>query len=168
LLSSMSANHGLALDVVIAVYRRAGNLRETDEVLRGMREAAEEYAEDALNKGEERRDSITGRWDSDKPSGPSVPQSDRNGRSRRQEPQTTELDYVPASPSDETSEYSPPETTRAAEWKRRSMGRMPSPPLHNPVEISNRELEVDEGAIDADASIGQAEDEAEDALVESQ
>ncbi|KAI6109075.1 hypothetical protein EV401DRAFT_384314 [Pisolithus croceorrhizus] len=141
ILSAMSANHGLALDVVIAVYRRAGSLKETDKVLEGMREAAEEWAERALRRMGERRDSHE-RMDTDKyhelePRHRQVDdddaedvgtrQSARRGGSRRELPprgrrSAADLDYVLAPSSVETSEYSPPETTRAAKWKRRSMG----------------------------------------------
>ncbi|KAI5987966.1 hypothetical protein EDC04DRAFT_1460748 [Pisolithus marmoratus] len=43
ILSAMPVNHGLVLNVLIAVYKRAGSPRETDTVLEGMREAAEEW-----------------------------------------------------------------------------------------------------------------------------
>ncbi|KAI5989909.1 hypothetical protein EDD15DRAFT_1198364 [Pisolithus albus] len=141
-MSAMSANHGLALDVVIAVYKRAGSLRETDRVLEGMREAAEEWAERAFRRMGDRRDSRerTGTDenddldprhrqvdDNDEEDGGARLSASRGERSRRESlPNsrrfTADLDYVLAPPSARASEYSPPETTRAAKWKRRSMG----------------------------------------------
>ncbi|KAI6011185.1 hypothetical protein EDC04DRAFT_2766704 [Pisolithus marmoratus] len=166
ILSAMSVNHGLALDVVIAVYKRAGSLRETDRVLEGMREAAEEWAESALKRMGHRRDSCD-RADTDeyyelepryrKENGDVEDTGMRQSVSRRRShrgsqprsrPSTTELDYVPVPPSVETSEYSPPETTKAAEWKRCSMGRVSRSPVgvHGNVNTiqSNRD-EKDEG-----------------------
>ncbi|KAI6107326.1 hypothetical protein EV401DRAFT_2077247 [Pisolithus croceorrhizus] len=141
ILSAMSANHGLALDVVVAVYKRAGSLKETDKVLEGMREAAEEWAERALRRMGERRDSHermdTDEYreleprhrqvDDDDAEDVGTRQSASRGGSHRELPprgrrSAADLDYVLAPPSVETSEYSPPETTRAAKWKRRSMG----------------------------------------------
>ncbi|KAI5987973.1 hypothetical protein EDC04DRAFT_3149161 [Pisolithus marmoratus] len=126
ILSAMSVNHGLALDVVIAVYKRAGSLRETDRVLEGMREAAEEWAESALKRMGHRRDSCD-RADTDeyyelepryrKENGDVEDTGMRQSVSRRRShrgsqprsrPSTTELDYVPVPPSVETSEYSSP------------------------------------------------------------
>lgn len=170
LLSSMSVNHGLALDVVIAVYQRARSLRETDEVLRGMREAAEGYAADVLREGED--SDSTGRQSSDRSDESGLPQRARNLRNRRessgahshrkQEATSAELEYNPA-PSD-TSEYSPPETTRAAEWKRRSMGRISTPPLRDADEIGD-EHQVEPNEDDAEKECVE-EVEVENALVE--
>ncbi|KAI5993373.1 hypothetical protein EDC04DRAFT_2910838 [Pisolithus marmoratus] len=162
----MSVNHGLALDVVIAVYKRAGSLRETDRVLEDMREAAEEWAESALKRMGHRRDSCD-RADTDeyyelepryrKENGDvedtSTRQSLRRRRSHsgsqpRSRPSTSELDYVPFPPSVETSEYSPPEATRAAGWKRRSMGRVSISPVGvrgNENTIQSSKDENDEG-----------------------
>ncbi|KAI6012045.1 hypothetical protein EDC04DRAFT_745186 [Pisolithus marmoratus] len=166
ILSAMSVNHGLALDVVIAVYKRAGSLRETDRVLEGMREAAEEWAESALKRMGHRRDSCD-RADTDeyyelepqyrKENGDVEDTGTQQSLSRRRShrgsqprsrPSTTELDYVPVPPSVETSEYSPPETTKAAEWKRRSMGwtsRSPVDVHGNDNTIQSSKDENDEG-----------------------
>jgi hypothetical protein len=98
----MSANHGLAPGVVEAVYARVGSLREADEVLRGMREAAEGFGEREIERrrGAEREERAE------------EEQGDGDGR--------RELRYVVASEDGEGSEYSPPETSRAAMWKRQS------------------------------------------------
>jgi len=168
LLLSMSANHGFALHVAMGVYRGARNLRETDEVLRGMREAAEGHAEGALGKGEDGRDSIE-RQNSDKSGRSSLSRPARNRRESpdeqnrcRQETASTELNFDPVPPSDTESEYSPPETTRAAEWKRRSMGGIPTTPLNNPDEIDDKDrVELEEDRADQE-NVGV---EVEDALV---
>ena len=80
-LTHMAANHGLALSVVEEVYGRLGSLAAADEVLKGMREAAQEFGEREI----ERRLRVGVEVDED--------------------------------------EYSPPETSRAAMWKRREMQR---------------------------------------------
>ncbi|KAI6009602.1 hypothetical protein F5J12DRAFT_43671 [Pisolithus orientalis] len=159
ILSAMSVNHGLALEVVIAVYKRAGSLKEADRVLEGMREAAEEWAERALRKmgnhrdSDERADTAKHRemesWyrkEDDAVEDGSTRQSVSRRRSRRESQPgnkriTTELDYVLARPSDETPEYMPPETTRAAKWKRHSTGRTSRSPVgvhqnENPIQSS--------------------------------
>ena len=107
ILAHMSVNHGLALGVVEAVYKRMGSLKEADEVLRGMREAAEGFGEREIERRveerkRERRESGAG----------------RNGAGR--EERKVALKYVVASEDGEGSEYSPPETSRAAMWKRQS------------------------------------------------
>ncbi|KIK77303.1 hypothetical protein PAXRUDRAFT_36809 [Paxillus rubicundulus Ve08.2h10] len=114
ILVHMSENHGLALSVVHAVYARVGSLREADDILRGMREAAEGFGEaeierrrsrgSAQGKGEEGKERSIGR------------QSWR--RHTRRASEGTRLQYVVASEDGEGSEYSPPETSRAAMWKR--------------------------------------------------
>lgn len=160
----MSANHGLALDVVIAVYKRAGSLRETDRVLQGMREAAEEWAETAFRRMGERRDSRerTGTYEN-RELEPRHRQVDdgaedvgtrlsasRGGRRRESLPKsrrfTADLDYVLAPPSPKTSEYSPPETTRAAKWKRRSMGGT----SRSPVGVHRNENTIERSKDDTD------------------
>ncbi|KAG6375856.1 hypothetical protein JVT61DRAFT_2716 [Boletus reticuloceps] len=104
ILAHMSTNHGLAMSVVEAVYKRVGSLREADEVLKGMREAAEGYGEREIKRRvKERR----GRGEGGKGT-----RGNWNGR--------TPLTYVVASEDGEESEYSPPETSRAAMWKRQS------------------------------------------------
>ncbi|KAI6004861.1 hypothetical protein EDD15DRAFT_2359757 [Pisolithus albus] len=174
ILSAMSANHGLALDVVIAVYKRAGSLRETDRVLEGMREAAEEWAERVFRRIGERRDSRerTGTDENDdrEPRHRQVDDDDeenvgarlsasRGERSRRESlPKsrrfTADLDYVLAPPSARASEYSPPETTRAAKWKRRSMGGTSRSPVgvhrnENTIERSKDDIdERDRGQVE--------------------
>ncbi|KAF9239107.1 hypothetical protein BU15DRAFT_62126 [Melanogaster broomeanus] len=108
ILAHMSANHGLAPSVVQAVYSRVGSLREADDVLRGMREAAEGFGEAEI----ERRTSLSSVRD----------ESVIDGKTRRthtrRASEGARLHYVPASEDGELSEYSPPASTRAAMWKR--------------------------------------------------
>ncbi|KAI5990062.1 hypothetical protein EDC04DRAFT_2815290, partial [Pisolithus marmoratus] len=166
ILYAMSVNYGLALDVVIAVSKRAGHLREADRLLEGTREAAEEWAESALKRMGHRRGSCD-RADTDeyyelepryrKENGDvedtGMRQSVSRRRSRRQSeprsrPSITELEYGPVLPSIETSEYSSPETTKAAKWKRRSMGwtsRSPVGVYGNVNTIQSSKDENDEG-----------------------
>lgn len=147
LLSSMSANHGFALHVAMGVYRGASNLRETDEVLRGMRETAERYAEGVLRKGDDRRDSVE-RQNSDNRNAQNKRESPDEQNRRRQQTTTTESD---SSPSDTESEYSPPETTRAAEWKHRSIGGISTAPLYNADETGDKDqVELEEGRADGE------------------
>ena len=106
ILAHMSANHGLAPGVVEAVYARVGSLREADEVLRGMREAAEGFGEREIERRVKgRRGSGVGREER---------AEEEQGDAKRP------LRYVVASEDGEGSEYSPPETSRAAMWKRQS------------------------------------------------
>ncbi|KAI6037855.1 hypothetical protein EDC04DRAFT_2700701, partial [Pisolithus marmoratus] len=157
ILSAMSVNHGLALDVVVAVYKRAGSPKGTDRALE---------AESALKGMGHRRDSCD-RADTDeyyelepryrKEKGDvedtGTRQSVSRRRSRRQSeprsrPSITELEYGPVLPSIETSEYSSPETTKAAKWKRRSMGwisRSPVGVYGNVNTIQSSKDENDEG-----------------------
>lgn len=108
ILAHMSANHGLALGVVEAVYKRVGSLREADEVLKGMREAAAGFGEQEIKRRvRARRGAGRGRK-SDVGRG----EGSGNGKSH--------LRYVVASEDGEGSEYSPPEASRAAMWKRQS------------------------------------------------
>lgn len=97
ILAHMSVNHGLALGVVEAVYKRVGSLKEADEVLRGMKEAAEGFGEREIKRR----------------------LRERKRRWVRCEGKAA-LRYVMASEDGEGSEYSPPETSRAAMWKRQS------------------------------------------------
>ncbi|KAI6016521.1 hypothetical protein EDC04DRAFT_3093717 [Pisolithus marmoratus] len=147
ILSAMSVNHGLMLDVVVAVYKRAGSLRETDTVLEGMREAAEEWAESALKRMGHRWDSCNcadtdenyelepwyrkenGDIEDTGTRQPLRHRRSHRGSQPRSRTSTTGLDYVPIPPSIETSEYSPPETTIAAEWKCGSMGQASRSPV---------------------------------------
>lgn len=116
----MSANHGLALGVVEAVYTRVGSLREADDVLKGMREAAEVFGEREIEKKvrgrhEKRRGSGVGRGERGEEK-----QEKRDRDRDRKEQKRTVLKYVVASEDGEGSEYSPPETSRAAMWKQQT------------------------------------------------
>ncbi|KAI9570798.1 hypothetical protein HD554DRAFT_313134 [Boletus coccyginus] len=115
ILAHMSANHGLALGVVEGVYKRVRSLREADEVLRGMREAAEGFGEREI----ERR--VRGRLRGGVGRGGSTGVGRKDGREEQGSGDgKTRLRYVAASEDGEGSEYSPPETSRAAMWKQRS------------------------------------------------
>ncbi|KAH7890130.1 hypothetical protein F5I97DRAFT_642001 [Phlebopus sp. FC_14] len=117
-LNRMSANHGLALSVVQAVYERVDSLPEADAILRGMREAAENWGEAEISRlhSEVKGDGDDARGDRETP----LLAARRKSR-RRSDENAPLLKYVPASEDGERSEYSPPETTRAARWKRESM-----------------------------------------------
>ena len=135
ILAHMSANHGLALGVVEAVYKRVGSLKEADEVLKGMREAAEGFGEREIERrGRARRGK-----------GDATGSGSGSGK--------TELRYVVASEDGEGSEYSPPETSRAALWKRQS-------------ESARYGQEAKER--DEDAEVDEAEAEAEGRAVEEE
>ncbi|KAF8548124.1 hypothetical protein OG21DRAFT_1516638 [Imleria badia] len=112
ILAHMSANHGLALGVVEAVYKRVGSLKEADEVLKGMREAAEGFGEGEI----ERR----GRMGRESGVRNGVGRGRKGEEARGGGSGKTRLRYVVASEDGEGSEYSPPETSRAALWKRQS------------------------------------------------
>ncbi|KAF9228978.1 hypothetical protein BS17DRAFT_772836 [Gyrodon lividus] len=118
ILAHMSANHGLALSVVHAVYSRVGSLREADDILRGMREAAEGFGEAEIK----RRTSRGSAWEQGEGSVHGHP--GRMHTRRASEGAQPRLQYVFASEDGEGSEYSPPETTRAAMWKRQSVGQI--------------------------------------------
>ncbi|KIJ63382.1 hypothetical protein HYDPIDRAFT_29630 [Hydnomerulius pinastri MD-312] len=145
ILAHMSANHGLALSVVHAVYSRVGSLREADEVLRGMREAAEGFGEAEIDRrtssAREQNRSLRGR------------SRQRRTQSRRAS-EGTQLQYVFASEDSEGSEYSPPETTRAAMWKRQSQSWVVGVPGDTQVEEVDQEIggeeEADKGDGDGD------------------
>ncbi|KAG8217149.1 hypothetical protein J3R82DRAFT_5208 [Butyriboletus roseoflavus] len=119
ILAHMSANHGLALNVVEAVYTRVGSLREADEVLMGMRKAAEGFGEREIER------KTRGRYKEPRGSGDAhegkhgVGQGRRGDRDRKEQKRTV-LRYVAASEDGEGSEYSPPWTSRAAMWKHQS------------------------------------------------
>ncbi|KAH0830206.1 hypothetical protein J3R83DRAFT_1563 [Lanmaoa asiatica] len=117
ILAYMSANHGLALGVVEAVYARVGGLREADEVLKGMREAAEGFGEKEIKRRlRGRREEHQGGLGSE-----ARGEEERgNGNGNGKERERTRLQYVITSEDGEGSEYSPPETSRAAMWKRQS------------------------------------------------
>ena len=121
ILAHMSANHGLAPGVVEAVYARVGSLREADEVLRGMREAAEGFGEREIERRvrvRARRES--GRGGSNGGRREKVEQEVGDGDEGEDGDGRRRLRYVVASEDGEGSEYSPPETSRAAMWKRQS------------------------------------------------
>ncbi|KAG9309130.1 hypothetical protein JVU11DRAFT_10837 [Chiua virens] len=48
ILDRMSAKYGLALTIVEAVYKRLGSFQEADEVLKGMRDAAERFGQQEI------------------------------------------------------------------------------------------------------------------------
>ena len=131
ILAHMSANHALGIGVVEAVYHRVGSLSEADEVLKGMREAAEGFGEREIERRmRERareREREGGR-------GGSASGTGRSGRARE-----AALRYVLASEDGEGSEYSPPETSRAALWKRQSE------PANHADEGGEEEEEEEEG-----------------------
>lgn len=118
----MSANHGLALSVVEAVYTRVGSLREADAVLMGMRKAAEGFGEREIEKrmrGRRERQRGSGvRHEGRNWVGQGGRGDERQGGGKGQK--RTVLRYVAASEDGEGSEYSPPETSRAAIWKQQS------------------------------------------------
>ncbi|KAG9318024.1 hypothetical protein JVU11DRAFT_87 [Chiua virens] len=55
MLECMSANHGLPLSMVEAVYNHSENLREADEVLHGMQKAANRFGQRELERRRRRR-----------------------------------------------------------------------------------------------------------------
>ena len=112
----MSANHELGINVVEAVYDRVGSLREADEVLKGMREAAEGFGEKEIERRERRRGAGRGERNGVERRG----RGRGRGKEHRSENGRAQLRYVVASEDGEGSEYSPPETSRAAMWKRQS------------------------------------------------
>ncbi|KAF8842633.1 hypothetical protein BDN67DRAFT_1001525 [Paxillus ammoniavirescens] len=133
ILAHMSANHGLALSVVHAVYTRVGSLRETDDILRGMREAAEGFGEAEIERRRS-RGSARGHEHGER----SVRRQSWRRHARRAS-EGTQLQYVVASDDGEGSEYSPPETTRAAMWKRQSTSHITDIPVDEMVEGSEQE-----------------------------
>ena len=139
LVSRIAAAHGYAPSVVLELYKHLGSLKEVDDFMRAMRNNSEEWAGVELErrKREARRaggKTSKRRNDSESSGGESSVEGSENGGdapsgSRRGRLQPAPLEhrtpnglhvrYVP--PPDE-SDYEPPPTSRAALWKRTSMG----------------------------------------------
>ncbi|OJA19895.1 hypothetical protein AZE42_07023 [Rhizopogon vesiculosus] len=133
LISRIAAAHGFTPSVVLEVYKRVGSLKEAEKFVRGMRNVAEEWigAKFEQREREARRAGKNSKRQNDGES--SEESSSESGddaprRSRREDslqpdplehrtPNGLHVRYVP-----DESDYEPPPTSRAALWKRASMG----------------------------------------------
>ncbi|OAX32655.1 hypothetical protein K503DRAFT_870030 [Rhizopogon vinicolor AM-OR11-026] len=133
LISRIAAAHGFTPSVVLEVYKRVGSLKEAEKFVRGMRNVAEEWigakfeqrereARRAGKKSKRQNDSESSEESSGE-SGDDAPRGSWHEGSLQPDPlehrtpNGLHVRYV----SDE-SDYEPPPTSRAALWKRASMG----------------------------------------------
>jgi len=111
--------------VVLEVYKRLGNLKEVEEFVKAMRNAAEEWVEAEFERRERETRGTSRRQNRSDSSKNSESNDDapRGGPSfntvEHRTPNGLHVRYVP--PPD-VSDYEPPPTSRAARWKRASMG----------------------------------------------
>ncbi|KAJ8581642.1 hypothetical protein M405DRAFT_832108 [Rhizopogon salebrosus TDB-379] len=139
LISRIAAAHGYAPSVVLEVYKRLRSLKEVEGFVRAMRNATEEWvgAEFERREREARKSGgASTRQNSSESSGSGEdensddePRGSRPGPSLQPAPlehRTPNGLYVRYVRSPDVSEYEPPPTSRAAQWKRASMGEVGS------------------------------------------
>lgn len=137
LISRIAAAHGYTPSVVLEIYKRLGSLKDAEAFVRAMRNATEEWVgaeferrerEARGSRGASRGQSKSDSGESSETSDDAPPRGSRHGPSfkralEHQTPNGLHVRYVP--PPDE-SDYEPPPTSRAAWWKRASMGGVDS------------------------------------------
>lgn len=114
-IQQIAQNHGFQYDIAYGVWQEVGNLKETDEVLKDMREAAQRQAEKRLQYRRSKSDEVASA--AMQPNG-SASSSEYNllEAQHRFTSRTPVLKYTPVDTPD--PEYQPPSDSRAALFAR--------------------------------------------------
>ncbi|EGN96442.1 hypothetical protein SERLA73DRAFT_186175 [Serpula lacrymans var. lacrymans S7.3] len=156
--------HGFDENVVRLTFDRIGSLEKTDVAMKYVKEHAADAAEDIVPRlaEEVERSKILGGSDI------MEPLSRRLRRRSGPSPLKTSFVFSPAD-ADEESEYSPPETSRAARYKRMSLARQSFRDQADENEFSANDPDESSEEEEPKALISESEDDAEtsSALVEA-